>query len=85
MPKIERVVPKTYIVIKLQPLCDLLYPGRIQTMNYMIDDETKEEYVRVTEQYDVTRGSKHFDICVTADSNVSLVDDVMKALKRRFG
>lgn len=85
MPKIERIVPKTYIVIKLQPLCDLLFPGCIQTMNYWIDKDTKEEYVRITQPYDVTEGSVHFDVCVSADSNVALVDDVMKALKRRFG
>ena len=85
MPKIERVVPKTYIVIKLQPLCDLLFPGCIQTMNYWIDQDTKEEYVRITKPYDVNTGSVYFDVCVSADSNVSLVDDVLKRLKKEFG
>lgn len=86
--------PKTFITWRLNDLAKALYP-EVEKMFYWIDKESHEEYVHVDYEetkiigyddnfrYEVKRGG--FDICVTADSNISLVNDVLKSLGRRFG
>ena len=51
---------------------------------YMIDQETKEEYVNVTWE-DSYKQRWDFKVCVTADSVPAMYDDVWKECKRRFG
>jgi hypothetical protein len=78
-------MPKTVIVWKILELAKALYP-EIERMWYMIDKETHEEYVSVS--YHATINGRElfesFRINVTADSNVALVNDVLKNLERRF-
>ena len=78
-------MPKTVIVWKILELAKALYP-EIERMWYMVDKETGEEYVSVS-YHTYINGMKTFDffrINVTADSNVALVNDVIKNLERRF-
>lgn len=84
-------MPKTVIVWKILELAKALYP-EIERMWYLIDKESGEEYVSVayhtTVYYPATRSNREFyesfRINVTADSNVALVNDVLKNLERRF-
>ena len=78
-------MPKTVIVWKIMELAKALYP-EIERIWYMIDKETGEEYVSVSYHTNIN-GRETFDsfrINVTADSNVALVNDVIKNLERRF-
>ena len=86
-PAIERKVnkmakPKTFVICKFAETVKLIFP-QIQRMYYRIDTETKEEFVDVAWKTDVAMGI--FSICVTADSNASMIDDVWTTLKRKFG
>lgn len=80
---------KTVIVWKILELAKALYP-EITRMWYLIDKETGGEYVSVEYKTiphsgigpQIDGGS--FLINVTADSNVALVNDVLKNLERRF-
>lgn len=82
-------MPKTVIVWKISELAKALYP-EITRMWYLVDKETGEEYVTVEYKTiphpglgpQIAGGS--FRINVTADSNVALVNDVLKNLERRF-
>lgn len=78
-------MPKTVIVWKILELAEALYP-EITRMWYLVDKETHEEYVSVS--YHTTINGREFyesfRINVTADSNVALVNDVLKNLERRF-
>lgn len=84
-------MPKTVIVWKILELAKALYP-EIERMWYMIDKETHEEYVSVSYHTTIFYPStgtnrdfyESFRINVTADSNVALVNDVLKNLERRF-
>ena len=84
-------MPKTVIVWKISELAKALYP-EIERMWYMMDKESGEEYVAVEYKtrpnYGAGAGPQiaggSFHINVTADSNVSLVNDVLKNLERRF-
>lgn len=89
------MTPKTIVVWKMFDLVKMLFP-EIKRMWYMIDAETKEEFVVVEYKKRVystgTGGSVYFktiegsfQICVTCDSNSAMVDDVWKKLKERFG
>ena len=74
--------PKTFVICKFAETVKLIFP-QIQRMYYRIDTETKEEFVDVAWKSDVAMGI--FSICVTADSNASMIDDVWITLKRKFG
>lgn len=78
-------MPKTVIVWKILELAKALYP-EIDRMWYMIDKETREEYVSISYHSTVNERDFYdsFRINVTADSNVALVNDVLKNLERRF-
>lgn len=84
-------MPKTVIVWKILELAKALYP-EITRMWYLIDKETGEEYVSVEYKTKPNYGGGLcpqvaggcFRINVTADSNVALVNDVLKNLERRF-
>lgn len=84
-------MPKTVIVWKILELAKALYP-EITRMWYLIDKESNEEYVAVeykTPPHHYAGGGPIIDIGsfrinVTADSNVALVNDVLKNLERRF-
>lgn len=80
-------VPKTFVASRMQSLAALFFP-QIERMWYLVEADTKEEYVIV--EYDERPNSEikrigHFQICVTADSPETMVDDVWKGLKRKFG
>ena len=74
-------MPKTVIVWKILELAKALYP-EITRMWYLMDKESGEEYVSV--EYIGSNRGGCFRINVTADSNVALVNDVLKNLERRF-
>lgn len=65
------------------PLCHALFP-EIVSMYYYIDHESNEEYVRVIKEWSIEESTGEFDICVTCDSNIVIVDDVMKILKNMY-
>ena len=82
--------PKSFVIAKYSDAIRLVFPD-VVTLYYMIDRETKEEYV-VTEykspvtspsgkEYEVTHT---FKICVSADSNAAMLEDVWRELKKRF-
>ena len=71
--------PKTMAIIKLTDLVCYLYP-EVTYLNYRIDSETKEEYVRIH-----FKKSGFREVCVTADSNIAMIDDVLKWLKKEMG
>lgn len=79
--------PKSFIIIKFLEVVKLMIP-EVNNMYYRIDSETKEEYVRVEyrhyDEQNMIDSRKHFDICVTCDSNEAMLDDVWRELKRRF-
>ena len=84
-------MPKIVIVWKIFELAKALYP-EITRMWYSLDKESGEEYVFVEYKTkpnygagigpQITGGS--FRINVTADSNVALVNDVLKKLERNW-
>lgn len=84
-------MPKTVIVWKILELAKALYP-EIERMWYMVDKESGEEYVSVSYHITIFHPAtgisrefyESFRINVTADSNVALVNDVLKNLERRF-
>ena len=84
-------MPKTVIVWKILELAKALYP-EIERMWYMVDKESGEEYVSVAYHTTIIHPGtgihrefyESFRINVTADSNVALVNDVLKNLERRF-
>ena len=83
--------PKSFVIAKFAEVARLVFP-EVVTLYYMIDRENREEYV-VTEykalipipgtdkEHEVT---KTFKICVSADSNAAMIEDVWRELKRRF-
>ena len=75
----ERPAPKTMTVIKMTDLVCYVFP-EVSYLNYWLDAETKEEFVRIHFKKGGFR-----DVCVTADSNQALVDDVWQWLKREMG
>lgn len=79
-------IPKTFVAFRFQPLASLIFP-EIGRMWYMVDQETKEEFVVV--EYDETYNKEskrigHFQICVTGDSPCAMVSDIWNGLLRRF-
>ena len=78
----SRNTSKTMAVIKLQPAIQYAFP-EVTNMFYLIDQQTKEEYVHVNFTQKGTHSN--FQICVTADSVPALYDDVWRMCKRRFG
>ncbi len=84
-------MPKTVIVWKISELAKSLYP-EITRMWYLMDKESGEEYVAVEYKTFILHAGTGFRqqfyrtirINVTANSNVALVNDVLKNLERRF-
>lgn len=87
----SRQAPKSFVIAKFTETARLLFP-EVVTLYYMIDRETREEYVVTeyktcvqipgTEKYhEIT---KSFKICVSADSNAAMLEDVWRELKKRF-
>lgn len=86
--------PKTILAWKLSGVVTYVYP-EVKNMFYWIDKDTKDEYVKVLykevrvvgfgDDCKVEEKEGEFDICVTADSNSAMIDDVMKAVNKRFG
>ena len=74
---------KSSVTIRLSKVLQLVF-SEIKLCYYRIDQETKEEYVRVLLNQEYCGNVNFFDICVTADSVTALVDDVWKECKRRF-
>lgn len=74
---------KSSVTIRLSKVLQLVF-SEIKLCYYRIDQETKEEFVRVLLNRGNTENADFFDICVTADSSAALVDDVWKECKRRF-
>ena len=83
--------PKSFVIAKFAEAARLVFP-EVVTLYYMIDRETREEYVVTeyktcvqipgTEKYhEIT---KSFKICVSADSNAAMLEDVWRELKKRF-
>lgn len=83
--------PKSFVIAKYAEAVRLVFP-EVVTLYYMIDRETREEYVVTeyktcvqipgTEKYhEIT---KSFKICVSADSNAAMIEDVWRELKKRF-
>ena len=78
----EEINMKTSATIRLSKLLQIVF-DEIAHCYYRVDQETKEEFVRVVLK--PGKGNNvFFDVCVTADSVTALVDDVWKACKRRF-
>ena len=75
---------KTYGIIKLLPALQYAFP-QIKQAFYLIDQDTKEEYVTVQYQTSDPVCRYSFRLCVTADSISAMYDDVWKECKRRFG
>lgn len=73
---------KSCVTIRLSKVLQLVF-SEVAYCYYRIDQETKEEFVRVT-CHRAIGNTNFFDICVTADSAAALVDDVWKECKRRF-
>lgn len=83
--------PKSFVIAKFSDAVRLVFP-EVVTLYYMIDRESRDEYV-VTEyksmipipgtdkEHEVT---KTFKICVSADSNAAMIEDVWRELKGRF-
>lgn len=90
----QKPKPKTFVTWRLGDLVKCIYP-EVTNMFYWIDKQTHDEYVKVEYKEvrivgfdDNPRMMEHegeFDICVTADSNQALVNDVLKAVGKRFG
>ena len=78
---------KTMGIIKLLPALQYAFP-EIKNAYYMIDKNTKEEYVSITAagiNNSRSEGPRYtFDVCVTMDSVSAMYDDVWKECKRRF-
>ena len=78
---------KTMGIIKLLPALQYAFP-EIKNAFYMIDKNTKEEFVTVTAvQFtdSCSEGPRYnFNICVTCDSVSAMYDGVWKECKRRF-
>ncbi len=72
---------KTMGVIRLMPALQYVFP-MITNGYYMIDQETKEEYVIIWYKFDYKR--QKLKVCVTCDSVQAMFDDVWKECKRRF-
>ena len=83
--------PKSFVIAKFAEAARLVFP-EVVTLYYMIDRESREEYVVVefkTQQNygaglcpQIAGGS--FKICVSEDSNAAMIEDVWRELKRRF-
>lgn len=73
---------KTSATIRLSKLLQIVFE-EIAHCYYRVDQETKEEYVRVVLKPG-NGNNVFFDVCVTVDSVTALVDDVWKECKRRF-
>lgn len=74
---------KTSTTITLSRLLQIVFE-EVAHCYYRVDQETKEEYVRVVLKPEYRDNVVYFDVCVTADSLTALVDDVWKECKRRF-
>lgn len=74
---------KTSVTIRLSKVLQIVF-DEIAHCYYRIDQETKEEFVRVVLKPEYRENMIFFDVCVTADSAAALVDDVWKECKRRF-
>lgn len=74
---------KTLLVNRLSHVLEVVFK-EIKLCYYRIDQVTKEEYVRVLLRREYCGNADFFDICVTADSETALIDDVWKECKRRF-
>lgn len=81
---------KAYGIIQLNDAIRYAFP-EVQQIFYILDKESKEEYVICRYQIlDYAAGDPfyrrgEFKICVTADSIPAMYDDVWKAVKKRFG
>lgn len=82
-------MPKSFIIANMEKSVRLLFP-EVKRMWYMIDPEMKEEYVVVeyrkkfVTQFEEREITGSFNVCVSCDSNVAMVDDVWRKLKERF-
>lgn len=85
---------KVLAVIRMLPLLQYIFP-EIKDAFYYIDDDTKDEFVRIeyiSVEYapalnrfiESSKNYLHFNVNVNADSPAALVDDVWKECKRRF-
>ena len=74
---------KTSATISLSRVLQIVF-DEIAHCYYRVDQETKEEYVRVVLKPEYPNNTVFFDVCVTAVYLTSLVDDVWKECKRRF-
>ena len=79
----EEIIMKTSVTISLSRVLQIVF-DEIAHCYYRVDQETKEEYVRVVLKPECRNKVVYFDVCVTADSVTALVDDVWKECKRRF-
>lgn len=76
--------PKSLFVYHMNPMITYMFDD-IQYLNYYVDKENGEEFVKVYFKYDSKYVKEHpekpcLDICVTADSLHALLQDVLKAL-----
>lgn len=80
---------KVMTVLKLKEVVRYIFP-EVKEMFYVFDKQTGNEAVLVTAGATINYKEPgegplyQFEINVTADSPAALVDDVWKALKRRF-
>lgn len=80
---------KTMTIIKCKDALRFIFP-EVKELYYMADKNTGEEWVQVTAASTINykepgNGALYnFNINVTCDSTVAMVDDVWKELKRRF-
>lgn len=75
---------KTYGMIKFLPALQYAFPSIVSAF-YMVEADTKEEYVIVQYQTNDPVCRYSFKVCVTCDSVSAMYDDVWKECKRRFG
>ena len=81
---------KAYAIIQLNEAIKCAFQ-EVQQIFYILDKESKEEYVVCRYQIlDYIAGNSfyrrgEFKICVTADSIPAMYDDVWNAIKKRFG
>lgn len=84
---------KAYAIIQLNEAIKCAFQ-EVQQIFYILDKESKEEYVVCRYQVldyvgrdPLLKGYRRgeFKICVTADSIPAMYDDVWKAVKKRFG
>lgn len=72
---------KTMGMIKFLPALQYAFP-EIKNAFYVIDEDTKEEYVHISYQYALSRD--FFRVNVSCDSIPAMYNDVWKECVRRF-